>query len=79
MNRKSDWQTMRRRLASEKASVAQEIATYPAPIPACDEQFNHLLERRRTLAQEIDRVDRLHNGVIDPADDRPQRGQGRSP
>ena len=59
MRQKLDWQTVRRRLASEKARVVRAIADYPAPIPACDEQFNHLLERRRSLAQEIERADRL--------------------
>ena len=68
MRQKLDWQTVRQRLASEKARVARAIADYPAPIPACDEQFNHLLERRRSLAQEIDRAERLcreENASID--------------
>ncbi len=54
-----DWQTVRQRLAAEKAHVARAIADYPVPIPACDEQFNDLLERRRSLTAEINRADRL--------------------
>ena len=68
MRQKLDWLTVRQRLVSEKARIARAIADYPAPIPACDEQFNHLLERRRSLAQEIDRADRLcrdQNASID--------------
>ncbi len=68
MNRILDWQTVRQRLASEKARIARAIADYPVPIPACDEQFNHLLERRRSLAQEIERAERLcrdENASID--------------
>ena len=68
MNRNLDWQTIRQRLAAEKARVARAIADYPAPIPACDEQFNHLLERRRSLGEEINRADRLcrdENASID--------------
>lgn len=45
----------RQRLVAEKARIAAEIRGYPAPIPACDAQFNYLLERRaeidRALAQ----------------------------
>ncbi len=59
MNRELDWQTVRQGLASEKARIARAIADYPAPIPACDEQFNHLLERRRSLTAEISRADQL--------------------
>ncbi len=42
----------RKRLVAEKARIAEEIRSYPAPIPACDAQFNYLLERRA----EIDRA-----------------------
>jgi len=61
MSTKTDWHATRSRLVAEKAKVARAIAAYPAPIPACDEQFNHLLERRRTLTEEIDRLDQRPN------------------
>ncbi len=38
-------------------AVAEEILRYPAPIPACDDQFNHLLELRRLLPAELARLE----------------------
>lgn len=42
------------RLVAELARIVAEIRAYPPQIPACDAQFNWLLERRaeigRTLA-----------------------------
>ncbi len=37
--------------------MAAEIRSYPAPIPPCDAQFNHLLEQRRALSRELARLD----------------------
>jgi hypothetical protein len=37
--------------------VGEEIRSYPTPIPACDAQFNHLLELRRLLHEELERLD----------------------
>ena len=48
---------MRRRLESLKDSVTEEIQNYPPPIPACDAQFNRLLELRRLLPRELDRLE----------------------
>ena len=42
----------------------EEIRAYPAPIPACDAQFNHLLELRRLLPGELAR---LEAAACDPA------------
>ena len=53
----SDLQELRRRIESRIARVAAEIRAYPAPIPGCDAQFNHLLEQRRLLARELARLD----------------------
>lgn len=39
--------------------VRNEIRTYPAPIPACDAQFNHLLDEREALSSELARVREL--------------------
>lgn len=36
-------------LIAEKARIEEEIRNYPAPIPACDAQFNYLLERRAEI------------------------------
>lgn len=43
----------RERLLAEKARIAAEIRAYPAPIPACDAQFNHLLERRAEIERRL--------------------------
>ncbi len=57
MNAASKWEAVRRHLEGVNASVAAEIRGYPAPIPACDAQFNHLLEQRRLLSRELTRLD----------------------
>lgn len=51
-----EWHSLRLRLEAVKKSVAEEIRGYPPPIPACDEQFNHLLELRRLLPRELARL-----------------------
>ena len=56
----ADWRDVRRHLEGLRDAVAAEIRSSPAPIPACDAQFNHLLERRRSLVQEIARLDEAH-------------------
>ncbi len=43
-------------LENEKHRIYQEIKSYPRPIPACDAQFNHLLELRDSISRELDRL-----------------------
>jgi hypothetical protein len=38
--------------------LAEEIRTYPTPIPRCDAQFNHLYEQQGRLARDLDRIER---------------------
>ncbi len=52
-----DWDALRARLERMRAAVAAEIRTYPAPIPACDAQFDHLLERREALSAALVRLE----------------------
>jgi hypothetical protein len=59
-----DWPGVRHRLLALMREVAEEIRTYPAPIPACDAQFNRLLELRRMLPEELAR---LEAAARDPA------------
>ena len=33
------------------ATLADEIRSYPTPIPRCDAQFNHLVEQRSRLSR----------------------------
>ena len=52
-------EAVRASLVALKAEINQSIREYPKPIPACDDQFNHLIARRATIAQEIIRLDRI--------------------
>lgn len=48
-----------RLLRQHRQQVVDKIGVYPAPIPACDEQFNHLLEHRRQIGREIRQLNDL--------------------
>ncbi len=61
MNSELEWHSLRLRLEALKETVAEEIRSYPSPIPACDAQFNHLLDLRRLLPQELARLDLAAN------------------
>jgi hypothetical protein len=53
----SVWDRIKAHLLDERHRIAEEIKNYPRPIPACDLQFNHLLERRASLSRELARLD----------------------
>ncbi len=53
----SDWDALQTRLVQLQEAVAAEILAYPAPIPACDAQYNHLLERRAALVETRTRLE----------------------
>ncbi len=57
MTADSEWDALRSRLAQLRETVAAEIGAYPAPIPACDAQYNHLLDRRAALAAALAELD----------------------
>ncbi len=57
MTSDADWDGLRVRLAQLQEAVAAEVRAYPAPIPACDAQYNHLLERRAALAAALASLD----------------------
>lgn len=57
MASRSDWDRLRLGMDLLSQAVAKEILRYPAPIPACDTQFNHLLELRQLLPMELARLD----------------------
>ena len=61
MNTESEWRSLRLRLEALKETVAGELRSYPPPIPACDGQFNRLLELRRLLPRELARLDLAAN------------------
>ena len=66
MTAKSDWDGLRARLTQLRQVVAAEIRTYPVPIPACDAQYNHLLERRTALAAALASLDAAREGDNTP-------------
>jgi hypothetical protein len=42
---------LQRWLTGVRATLADEIRSYPTPIPRCDAQFNHLVEQRGRLSR----------------------------
>ena len=42
---------LQRWLTGVRASLADEIRSYPTPIPRCDAQFNHLVEQRGVISR----------------------------
>lgn len=48
------WKSIKDHLENERRRIYEEIKHYPTPIPACDAQFNYLLEERARIAQELD-------------------------
>ncbi len=65
----SDWDALRARLAQLQEMVAAELRAYPAPIPACDAPYNHLLARRAALAEARARLDATRQGGAGTAED----------
>ena len=55
---------LQRWLTGIRASLADEIRSYPTPIPRCDAQFNHLVGQRDLLSRLLtdleDALDRRH-------------------
>lgn len=51
------WNEVRAALEARRNALNEEIAGYPAPVPGCDAQFNHLLEERARIAKELGRLD----------------------
>ncbi len=62
----SEWDVLQFRLTQLREVVAAEIRTYPVPIPGCDAQYNHLLERRTALAAALASLDATREGDTTP-------------
>ena len=60
------WRKIGAHLENKKKEIYEQIKNYPPPIPACDLQFNHLLEERDMIDRELRRLHEL-------ADERPAR------
>ncbi len=52
-------QHIRQMLETKKLRIIEEIHAYPSPIPACDAQFNGLLEDRGVILQELGQVQNI--------------------
>lgn len=63
------WKSIKDRLENERHRVNEEIKNYPAPIPACDAQFNYLLEERAKIAEEMDRLKALSKDGLTRTED----------
>ena len=50
------WQDIRAQLENKQQRIIGEISNYPAPRPACDADFNHLLEERARISDELNRL-----------------------
>lgn len=55
-NETLDWDRLRAEIEALLAETNAAIRSYPPPIPACDAQFNHLLELRQGLPGELLRL-----------------------
>lgn len=66
----SAWAMIHQHLQEESRRVHREIRNYPTPIPACDAQFNYLLEEREALSSELIKVRELINQHADSEDAR---------
>ena len=58
------WTSIEAFLNEKLCTIKEEIRHYPAPIPACDAQFNYLLEQRSHLPQEIARVQGFKHSAL---------------
>ncbi len=60
------WSRIKQHLEQERHRIYHEIRNYPPPIPACDAQFNHLLEQRRRISQELAELEQLSSQDLTP-------------
>jgi hypothetical protein len=50
-------------LKAVKEQALDELRQYPAPVTACDAQFNYLLERRDAASEELALLDSISEAV----------------
>ena len=50
---------MHTELRERRESISRELCTIPPPVPACDVNFNRLLEDRARVVDELQRLARL--------------------
>jgi hypothetical protein len=52
-----------RHMRAVRERLAEEIRTYPTPIPRCDAQFNHLYEQLGRLSRDLDRIEATRESI----------------
>ncbi len=62
------WKAIRDHLEDIKNPISAELRNYPQPIAGCDQQFNHLSERRERIFRELDRLDAVREAGDAPGD-----------
>jgi hypothetical protein len=55
-------------LENLRHGIFEEIRNYPRPVAGCDQQFNYLIEQRAKMADELERLERIHEQVMAGAD-----------
>jgi hypothetical protein len=63
------WKSIKDHLENERRRIYEEIKHYPTPIPACDAQFNYLLEERARIAQELNSLRALSEESLTGTED----------
>jgi hypothetical protein len=66
---RSAWDRVRKHLEEERYRITREIGQYPTPIPACDQDYNHMLAERERVNAELTRLDEAEKqsaGAADP-------------
>ena len=66
----SSWDKVRKQLEDERYRIAREIGQYPTPIPACDQDYNHMLAERERLNEELARLEEAERRSAAAADPR---------
>jgi len=64
------WTAIRGHLEDLKRPIDEAIRAYPPPIPACDAQYNYLLEQRDRIGGELRRLDAVRRSATGSRDPR---------
>jgi len=62
------WDKVREHLEDERYRISREMVQYPTPIPACDQDFNHLLAEREQVNEELARLELYSTRSLAAAD-----------
>lgn len=62
------WDGIRRHLEDERYRIVKEIGKYPTPIPACDQDYNHMLAERERVNEELARLEEAERRSAGAAD-----------